>query len=94
MAGSVSCPGVGEEALCFPHYNGFYRPPYQRSLIALMMAIFVAGVNAIDIFLEWNVTLDNTIKPVSQDQHVCMITTTVTLTYAFFNLNVKSTTVN
>jgi hypothetical protein len=43
-----------------------------RSLVAYatLMAIFVAGANAIDIFLEWNVALDNTIKPGLQDQPV------------------------
>jgi iron transport multicopper oxidase len=34
------------------------------------MAIFVSGADAVDIFLEWNVALDNTIKPVLQDQPV------------------------
>ena len=36
-----------------------------RVAFAMLIAIFVAGANAIDIFLEWNVALDNTIQPVS-----------------------------
>ncbi|KAM3698447.1 hypothetical protein ACB098_06G188600 [Castanea mollissima] len=35
-----------------------------RVAFATLVAIFVAGANAIDIFLEWNVALDNTIQPV------------------------------
>ena len=37
---------------------------------ATLVAIFVAGANAIDVFLEWNVVLDNTIQPVSLKQPV------------------------
>lgn len=46
---------------------------YHRRLIAcamLIAAALLAQVNAIHIYLEWNVTLDSTIKPVSQDQPV------------------------
>lgn len=38
---------------------------------AALLAIFIAGANGIDIFLEWNVAADNTIKPLSVDQPVC-----------------------
>ncbi|GMY09313.1 monocopper oxidase-like protein SKU5 [Fagus crenata] len=40
---------------------------------ATLIAIFVAGANAIDIFLEWNVALDYTIQPVSVYQPVITI---------------------
>ncbi|XP_035548513.1 monocopper oxidase-like protein SKU5 [Juglans regia] len=48
---------------------------HHRGLIAYatLISIFVARANAIDIFLEWNVALDNTIQPVSQDQSVITI---------------------
>ena len=41
-----------------------------RVAFAMLIAIFVAGANAIDMFLEWNVALDNTIQPVSLKQPV------------------------
>ena len=41
-----------------------------RVAFATLIAIFVAGANAIDILLEWNVALDNTIQPVSLKQPV------------------------
>ena len=41
-----------------------------RVAFTMLIAIFVAGANAIDIFLEWNVALDNTIQPVSLKQPV------------------------
>lgn len=41
-----------------------------RVAFATLVAIFVAGANAIDIFLEWNVALDNTIQPVPLKQPV------------------------
>ncbi|XP_060675790.1 monocopper oxidase-like protein SKU5 [Ziziphus jujuba] len=40
---------------------------------ALLVAVLFAGTNAIDIFLEWNVALDTTLQPVSQDQPVITI---------------------
>lgn len=45
------------------------------SLIAYvtLIAIFVAGASAIDIFLEWNVALNDTIGPVSVNQPVITI---------------------
>ena len=47
-----------------------------------LLTALIAGAQAIDIFLEWNVTLDNTIKPVSVDQPV----RTYSLTSCFFVL--------
>ncbi|KAL4621584.1 hypothetical protein ACB092_06G239500 [Castanea dentata] len=44
-----------------------------RVAFATLVAIFVAGANAIDIFLEWNVALDNTIQPVCLKQPVITI---------------------
>lgn len=38
---------------------------------AALLAIFIAGANGIDIFLEWDVAADTTIKPLSVDQPVC-----------------------
>ncbi|TQE00066.1 hypothetical protein C1H46_014319, partial [Malus baccata] len=39
----------------------------------LIVVVLVARANAIDIFLEWHVTLDTTRKPVTQDQPVVAI---------------------
>ncbi|KAK4578646.1 hypothetical protein RGQ29_028656 [Quercus rubra] len=44
-----------------------------RVAFTMLIAIFVAGANAIDIFLEWNVALDDTIQPVSLKQPVITI---------------------
>ena len=48
------------------------RVGYKRRLIVLaaLLVALVSGANAIDIFLEWNITLDRNIKPVSVDQPV------------------------
>ncbi|KAM1019687.1 hypothetical protein ACFX2J_040883 [Malus domestica] len=40
---------------------------------ALIAVVLVARANAIDIFLEWHVTLDSTLKPVTRDQPVIAI---------------------
>ncbi|KAK4836723.1 hypothetical protein QYF36_026997 [Acer negundo] len=40
---------------------------------AILLAIFFATANGIDIFLEWNVALDSTIKPAGLDQPVITI---------------------
>ncbi|KAJ7974997.1 monocopper oxidase-like protein SKU5 [Quillaja saponaria] len=48
---------------------------YGRGLVlyAILFAVLVAGSNAIDIFLEWKVTFDTTIKPVTVDQPIIAI---------------------
>ncbi|KAB2595931.1 monocopper oxidase-like protein SKU5 [Pyrus ussuriensis x Pyrus communis] len=52
-------------------YTGFNR----RSIAwaVLIAVVLVARANAIDIFLEWHVTLDTTLKPVTRDQPVIAI---------------------
>ncbi|KAK2634116.1 hypothetical protein Ddye_028908 [Dipteronia dyeriana] len=40
---------------------------------AILLAIFFTTANGIDIFLEWNVALDSTIKPAGLDQPVITI---------------------
>ncbi|KAM1406306.1 hypothetical protein ACFXTH_000995 [Malus domestica] len=39
----------------------------------LIVVVLVARANGIDIFLEWHVTLDTTLKLVTQDQPVVTI---------------------
>ena len=41
-----------------------------RVAFATLIAIFVVRANAIDMFLEWNVVLDNTIQSVSLKQPI------------------------
>ncbi|XP_024017426.1 monocopper oxidase-like protein SKS1 [Morus notabilis] len=43
------------------------------AIFAALLASLVARASAIDIFLEWNVALDNTTRPVSVDQPVITI---------------------
>jgi hypothetical protein len=45
---------------------------YPRGLTgcAALLAVFLARASGIDIFLEWNVALDNTIRPVTVEQPV------------------------
>ncbi|KAA0034689.1 monocopper oxidase-like protein SKU5 [Cucumis melo var. makuwa] len=51
-------------------FSGFHRHPLGYLLV---IGLFALSVNAIDIFLEWNVTLDSTIQPASQQQPVIAI---------------------
>lgn len=39
-------------------------------LWAMMLAVLTTGARGIDIFLEWNVAFDSTIKPVNVEQPV------------------------
>ena len=50
-------------------FTGFHRYPFVH---LVLIGLFAITVNAIDIFLEWNVALDSTIQPVSQLQPVRM----------------------
>ena len=55
----------------FHHSNGSHQYlPHGRVTFATLITIFVVGANAIDMFLEWNVALDNTIQPVSLKQPI------------------------
>lgn len=40
-----------------------------------LLGMFLATANGIDIFLEWNVAIDTTIKPAGVDQSVRILST-------------------
>ncbi|KAI5578426.1 hypothetical protein BDE02_08G028000 [Populus trichocarpa] len=47
--------------------------PRGLTVCAALLAVFLARASGIDIFLEWNVALDNTIRPVTVEQPVITI---------------------
>ncbi|KAM2483628.1 hypothetical protein ACFX1W_041242 [Malus domestica] len=51
--------------------TGFNRRSFAWAV--LIAVVLVARANAIDIFLEWHLTLDTTLKPVTRDQPVIVI---------------------
>ncbi|KAM1125724.1 hypothetical protein FF1_040996 [Malus domestica] len=51
--------------------TGFNRRSFAWAV--LIAVVLVARANAIDIFMEWHLTLDTTLKPVTRDQPVIVI---------------------
>ncbi|XP_015583100.1 monocopper oxidase-like protein SKU5 isoform X2 [Ricinus communis] len=54
-------------------FSGKYPPQQLVVLAAVTLLLFATAVNGADIFYEWRVALDTTIKPVSADQPVITI---------------------
>ncbi|XP_050211770.1 monocopper oxidase-like protein SKS1 [Mercurialis annua] len=65
--------GIDYSHYIFSAAMAFIASHGRLTMLASLLIALVAGVSGADIYLEWNVALDSTIKPVSVDQPVITI---------------------